>query len=175
MMEPQSAHETPASPLQGWAVEAARVRIWRDAFCSLHVSVDGTDHADLRPRRVFPVSGRSPYVSFMNEKAEEVVLLTDPVGLDTESAAALALALARVYHGAIISRVYDITETMGVGLWTVMTDRGYASFEVVDRERHIRLLPNGRYLITDVDGNRFEIPCVFDLDERSQRLIETET
>jgi hypothetical protein len=174
-MEQHSAPTDPHSPLQGWAVDASRSRVWRDAFCSLHVCVDGQDHADLRPRRVFPISGRSPFVSFMNDKGEEAVLLRDPANLDAESAAALALALARVYSGAIIRRVYDITETMGVSLWNVMTDRGYASFEVVDRERHIRLLPNGRYLLTDVDGNRFEIPCVYDLDEPSQRLIETET
>ena len=174
-MEQDSAPTTREDPLQDWAVEASRTRVWRDPFCALHVSVDGQDHADLRPRRVFPISGRSPFVSFMNDKGEELVLLRDPANLDADSAATLALALARVYSGAIIRRVYDITETMGVSLWNVMTDRGYASFEVVDRERHIRLLPKGRYLLTDVDGNRFEIPCVYDLDESSQRLIETET
>ena len=158
-----------------WAVEASRTRIWRDAFCVLHVAVDGQDQADMRPRRVFPVSGRSPCVSFLNDKGEEVLLLRDPDCLDAESAAALATALSRVYCAAQIREVYDITEAMGVAMWAVMTDRGYASFEVVDRERHIRLLPNGRYLITDADGNRFEIPCVFELDERSQGLVETET
>jgi hypothetical protein len=158
-----------------WAVESSRVRIWRDAFCLLHVAVDGQDHADMRPRRVFPISGRSPCVSFMNDKSEEVLLLRDPDRLDADSAAALATALSRVYCAAQIREVYDITEAMGVSLWVVMTDRGYATFEVVDRERHIRLLPNGRFLITDADGNRFEIPCVSDLDERSQRLVETET
>ena len=80
-----------------------------------------------------------------------------------------------MYFGAVITEVYSITETMGVSLWAVMTDRGYAAFEVVDRERHIRLLPNGRFLITDADGNRFEIPCVYALSERSRALVETET
>lgn len=175
MDTPQPTTQAPPCPLQGWAVEAARVRIWRDPFCALHVAVDGKDHGEVRPRRVFPISSRSPFISFVSDKGDEVVLLRDPANLDGESATALRTALSRVYHGGIIRRVFDITETMGVGLWTVMTDRGYASFEVVDRERHIRLLPNGRYLITDVDGNRFEIPCVYDMDEQSQRLIETET
>jgi hypothetical protein len=163
------------SALSDWAVEAHQVRIWRDPFCILHVEVGGKDLADLRPRRVFPISTRSPFISFVNEKGEEVVLLRDPTGLDPESAATLTQALSKVYGFTIIRRVYEISETMGVSLWAVMTDRGFASFEVVDRERHIRLLPNGRYLITDVDGNRFEIPCVYDLDEHSQEQIETET
>lgn len=174
-MDKRSACPPPPGPLEGWAVGAAQVRIWRDPFFALHVTVDGVDHPDLRPRRVFPISGRSSFVSFLNEKGEEEVLLRDPENLDPESTAVLELFLSRVYSGAIIRRVYDITETMGVALWTVMTDRGYASFEVVDRERHIRLLPGGRYLITDVDGNRFEIPCIHDLDRRSQELVETET
>lgn len=174
-MEPAQAAVVGSGHPSDWAVDASRTRVWRDAFCVLHVAVDGEDHAGMRPRRVFPISSRSPCVSFMNDKGEEELLLRDPDRLDPASAAALVTALSRVYCAAQIREVYDITEAMGVSLWGVMTDRGYASFEVVDRERHIRLLPKGRYLITDADGNRFEIPCVFDLDERSQRLVETET
>jgi len=48
-------------------------------------------------------------------------------------------------------------------------------FEVVDRNRHIRRLPGDRVMIVDADGNRFEIPNVTELDERSQALVRSET
>jgi predicted oxidoreductase len=83
--------------------------------------------------------------------------------------------MAKLYFRAIITRIDSIGESMGVSMWEAMTDCGYAKFEVVDRQRHIRFLPGGRFLITDVDGNRYEIPCIYELDERSQRLVETET
>ncbi|MBN2450644.1 MAG: DUF1854 domain-containing protein [Lentisphaeria bacterium] len=158
-----------------WAVDGSRVKIWEDAFHVLHLSCAGQEYEDVHPRQVFPVSSRSSFVSFFTEKSEEVVLLEDPEQLDGDSRGVLDRALHRLYYAAVITRVYSITETMGVSMWTVMTDRGYATFEVVDRERHIRLLPNGRFLITDADGNRFEIVNVAALDERSQRLVETET
>ena len=158
-----------------WLVTADRVRLWEDAFRKLHISVDGKDYEDVRPRRAFPISTRSPFVSFMSEKSEETVLLADPAGLPAESRAVLDRFLNRVYYCALVTKVYSITETMGVSLWHVLTDHGHATFEVVDRERHIRLLPGGRFQITDADGNRFDIPCVYDLDEASQNLIETET
>jgi hypothetical protein len=33
-------------------------------------------------------------------------------------------------------------------------------------------LPAGRILLRDLDGNRYEIPCVHDLDLRSQILAQ---
>ena len=103
-----------------------------------------------------------------------MVLLARPQDLDRESRKVLERALGHVYYVARIVRVDEIKETMGVTLWTVMTDKGYAHFEVVDTN-HIRRLPGGRLIIVDVDGNRFEIERLTDLDERSQALIHSET
>jgi len=163
------------SPKLDWAVTADRVRIWRDETHILNIEVDGKLHADVRPRRVFPISGKAPYVSLISEKESEVALILNPEDLDHGSSDALDLALGRTYHRATITRVDEISEAMGVSMWRVMTDCGYATFEVIDRRQHIRLLPGGRFIITDADGNRFEIPCVYDLDQTSQRLVETET
>ena len=165
-------HETEEAD---WAVPGDRVRIWVDEFHVLHVSVDGQEYENIRPRQVFPLSGKSSCVSFLNEKSEEILLLSRLDRLDPESRSTLEQALQRLYYAAVITRVDSVTEAMGVSLWHVVTDRGYAQFEVVDRQRHIRIMEGGRFLITDADGNRFEIPCIYDLDETSRRLVETET
>ena len=156
-------------------VQPERVRLWEDAFRVLHADVDGKVYDDVRPRRLFPLSGKADYVSFMTDRDHEVLLLARPDRLDRESRKALEQAFDRLYYRAIITRVDHVSETMGVSYWQVMTDRGYARFEVVDRQQHIRILPGGRFIITDADGNRFEIPDFGRLDARSQALIETET
>lgn len=158
-----------------WAVDPEEVRVWLDEFHILHVEACGEVHHDVRPRHAFPLSGRGDYVGFLGEKEQELVLVRHASRLDPASRAALDEALAKLYYRAIITRIDSIAETMGVSMWEVMTDCGYAKFEVVDRQRHIRFLSGGRFLITDVDGNRYEIPCIYELDERSQRLVETET
>jgi hypothetical protein len=160
--------------LVDWICQPEDVRIWQDEFHVLHAEARGRTFDNVRPRRVFPLSGRCDYVSLLNEKDREVVLLARPDDLDEESQAALRGALDLVYYVAKITRVDSIKETMGVTLWEVMTDRGYANFEVVDR-RHIRNLAGGRLIIVDVDGNRFEVENLADLDERSQAYIYSET
>jgi hypothetical protein len=151
-----------------------RVKVWEDDFKSLCVTIDGKDFKDLRPHRVFPLSGKADYVSFLNGDGKETVMLSRPHALDAESREILEHALGRMYYLATITSVYKITEKMGVGQWEVQTDRGYAHFEVVDRQL-IRRMPGGRLVITDADGNRFEIRDVEKLDERSRKLIESET
>ncbi|NLW50489.1 MAG: DUF1854 domain-containing protein [Candidatus Brocadiaceae bacterium] len=159
----------------GWLTQPEGARIWEDPFHRLHVSVDGREYENVRPRRTFPLSGKADYVSFMDENDKEVLLLAHPQNLDRESRRALEAALKRVYYVATILRVDAVSEKMGVSHWEVKTDRGYAMFEVVDRNRHIRRLPGDRVMIVDADGNRFEIPNVTELDERSQALVRSET
>jgi hypothetical protein len=158
-----------------WAVSAADTRIWEDDFHVLHVAVGDQVFDDVRPRRLFPISGKAGYVGFLGEKDTEVVLLADPDQLDDKSAEALEAALARTYYAPKVLQVFDIEEAMGISLWHVRTEQGLARFEVIDRQRNIRILPQGRLLIVDVDGNRFEIDDVTGLDPRSQALIATET
>ena len=155
-------------------VQPERVRVWEDEFHVLHVSLDDEQYDDVRAVRVFPVSGRADFVSFLNDRAKEILLLAHPHKLDKASRKALAQALERMYYVAKIVRVDHISETMGVTHWQVMTDRGYAAFEVVDRQ-NIRKLPRGRYIIVDADGNRFEIEDVDQLDPRSQSWVFSET
>ena len=158
-----------------WAVDPGEVRVWVDEMRVLHVEARGEVHSDVTARHAFPLSGRGDYVSFLGGKEEEKVLVRNASQLDPESRRVLDEVMGRTYYRATILRIDNVIETMGVSMWEVLTDRGYAKFEVVDRQRHIRILPNGRFLLMDADGNRFEIPCVHELDERSQRLVETET
>ena len=169
---PATAGELPADTTG--VVQPHRVRVWEDELRRLNVTVDGEQHQDVRAVWTFPLSGKTDYVSFLDEHGKEVLLLARPNELDKESRRALHAALERMYYVARILRIYSIRETMGISQWEVLTDRGYAAFEVVDRDL-IRRLPGGRYLMADADGNRFEIPDAIRLDPRSQSLLASET
>jgi hypothetical protein len=166
----------------GWKAEidrlrimpAARVRIWRDEFRRLHVQVEGEEeHVDVKPAPVFPVSEAADFVSFLDGKDKEVLLLQDPAGLDPDSRKVLAEEMNRAYFVPKIVRIYDIEDAHGAARWEVQTDRGYRVFDVRDRE-DLRVVRKTRVLLQDADGNRFEIEDITDLDERSQRLLDTE-
>ncbi|OPZ08101.1 MAG: hypothetical protein BWZ10_02716 [candidate division BRC1 bacterium ADurb.BinA364] len=153
---------------------AAQTKFWEDAFHTLHVTIDGEDFEDVRPVCLFPVTEKANYVAFMNKKGKEVAMLRDPKNLDKASAAALKRALARMYYAATILKVHRVSEQMGISRWEVTTDRGYACFEIINRQR-IRELDGGGFLIADADGNRFIIPSMDDLDEESQEMVLSET
>jgi len=167
-----SAHSSVLREMSG-VVEPERVRIREDAFCRLNIEVDGKCFEDVRAVRVFPLSGKADYISLLDRKQKEVLLLAHPDRLDKESQRVLARALEKMYYVAQILQVHEITEKMGVSHWQVTTEQGYAEFEVVERDR-IRRLPGRRVLIQDADGNRFEIKDVARLDPRSMALVQSE-
>ena len=156
------------------AVPPERVRVREDEFHVLHVRVDDQEYADVRAVRAFPVSGKGDYIGFLNSDGKEVALVRRPAGLDEKSRRTVEAALARMYYVPRIIRIDSLKEIWGVTHWQVMTDRGYASFEVTNRD-NIRKLSGGRYIILDADGNRFEIEALGRLDKRSRALVHSET
>ena len=156
------------------AIQPDRVRFEMDAFHIFTVSVDGQAHRDVRPVRAFPVSRKADYISFLNQQGQEVALVAHPHKLDKASRKALDQALNRMYYVPKILRIDSIEEMWGISRWKVQTDCGYASFEVTDQES-IRKLPPARYIMQDVDANRFEIEDATKLDPQSQALLHSET
>lgn len=155
-------------------IEPERVSVWVDDFQKLHARIDDEEFEDIVVRRVFPISRKTDYVSLIND-GKEVAMLAHPDKLDKASRKCLDAALDRMYYTAKISRIDSIELIMAVSHWSVMTDRGYARFEIFDRATQVRTRSNGRCLITDVDGNRFVIEDINDLDPDSFKLITTQT
>ncbi|NQU43857.1 DUF1854 domain-containing protein [bacterium] len=155
-------------------IPAERVRVWEDEKYVLHVAVDDTVYSKVRAVKAFPLTNRVDYISFLDEKNKEVVLLEGWERLSPDSRAALERVLARMYYRPYIRKVLSITETVGISRWDVITNQGYAQFEIADRKQ-IRPFSGGRYVITDAEGNRFEIPDVHRLDPKSQSLVLGET
>jgi len=163
------------SPYRDEILAPERVVLWRDEFRRLCLRVDGErEFVDLRALAAFPISGRANLVSFLDEHGREVALVRDHDLLDPEGRALLEEELGRVYFAPKITRIYRIEETFGCSRWEVETDRGFTIVEVADREQ-IRMLPENRILMQDVDGNRFEIPDTTRLDSKSQALLDSET
>jgi len=158
-----------------WVVSSDGVRVWFDELHRLCIKVGDEEFEAVSPRYVFPLSSKCDYISFLGDKGKEVLLLSRLQKLDRDSRQALRKALERTYYTAKILQVYDINEAMGVAQWRVRTNRGFATFEVVDRNQHIRSLPSERYMITDADGNRFEIEDLSQLDAHSQAEVHHET
>ncbi|MCX7935279.1 MAG: DUF1854 domain-containing protein, partial [Planctomycetota bacterium] len=102
---------------------------------------------------------------------KEVGMLRRLEDLDAESRAAVAAELARRYFLPVIRRIVKCRERFESVEWEVETDRGLTRFATrLSRQEALQPTP-GRYILVDVDGNRYDIPDYRRLDGRSQALL----
>lgn len=122
--------------------------------------------------RVFPLSHPNGFISIQDEKGEEYGILETFVGLDEQSLSLVEAALDRRYFTPTISRIHDLRQDAGMWKFGVETQRGTTEFYVRNWRDSAHETGAGRWQIYSVDGLRFEIKNIDDLDERSQNLLE---
>lgn len=125
----------------------------------------------LEPHRLFPVSGLLHYISLLDEEGNEQMIIRNIDNLLPESKEALLDCLNERYMIPKITRLVKRTEKFEIWMWTVETDRGEYTFEIINSYQSIKILYDGRILIKDGNDNRYEIPDLYALDKRSIKLI----
>ncbi len=133
--------------------------------------IDGTKWFGLEPKRLFPRSGLTKYISLVDADGHEKAIIRDLDTLMPESRAVVQESLDEYYLIPKITALLGRQERFGLLKWTVMTDRGEHSFEIRNIFRDIKVLYDGRVLIRDSDDNRYEIPDIKKLDSTSLNLL----
>jgi hypothetical protein len=142
-----------------------------EGMARLTVNEDRT-YLKIRVARAAPLSQPDRYVSLLNGKGEEIVMLPDLGALDPESRRVVEQELSRRYLTSRVRRLVSLKQEFGVTYWEVETDRGLRDFVVRDLQENCVWLSDTHLLLVDVDGSRFEIPDRLLLDERSQQLLD---
>ncbi len=140
-------------------IEGPEAMIIRTGDTTVELRIYGGDTFEgLEPRRLFPMSGLTRYITL----------------LDADSRKAVEDCLNEYYLIPKITEVISITEKFGVLTWNCMTDHGARSFRIRNRHSDIKRLYDGRVLVRDSNDNRYEIENVFALSKRSQALLSSE-
>jgi hypothetical protein len=151
------------------------IRLSRNDFEELCLEAAGKEPVGpLTVERAFPVRARDEFLRLKDADGGEVGIIRRLSELDPQSRAVLADELQWAYFAALITRVSAVRIRHHVPRWTVETDRGPRSFEIRSTRRDIRVLPEGRVLIRDADGNRYEIPDRRLLDAASRALVDAQ-
>ena len=126
---------------------------------------------EVRIARAFPFSDPDHYIGFRDGDDKDVGLLIDLRDLDAASRQIIDEELARRYFTPKIERVTAVSEKFGVVTWDVETDRGERHFIVRNlRDNTYSLGPN-RLMMTDSDGNRYEIPNVSSVGAKALQVL----
>jgi len=150
------------------------VRITRGPDQHLYLETGRGREGPVRARRAFPLTDPDGYVVLSTLKGEFVALLKEYKRLDPESLRVVQEELEEDYFLPKIVKIERIDDGAQSMIWTVQTDRGPRRFEVRSRKNDIRWLSDTHLVVTDVDGNRYEIVDLSSMDPHSQEKLEME-
>jgi Domain of unknown function (DUF1854) len=152
-------------------LEPRKLRFFRHGAALRLTVEDESSYLKVTVARAFPLSHPQRYFSVRFGDNKEVGVLVDVAELDEESRRLVAEELERRYLVPVIRRVIRIKERFGTVEWEVDTDRGVYRFTTRNmREKVVQPSP-GRYLLTDVDENRYDVRDLAALDAASQAWL----
>jgi hypothetical protein len=149
------------------------VHLSRGPSGAARLMIDGHDKCYLKFMVVcaFPLSSPDTAIGFLDGHWNDVGTIRGTRGLDAESRTIVQEELQRRYFRPRISKVIRFSHEFELSYVEVETDRGKRDFTLRGHRENIQEIEPGRYLIEDVDGNRFEIENFRKLDPKSQEYL----
>ena len=122
--------------------------------------------------RAFPFENKAEYISVGDKDGNEIALIKKIGDLKEDQQKFITDELERKYYTPTVLKILSMKERFGFSYLKVLTDTGERSFTVQDTYRSISRVNVTHIFITDVDGNRYDIPDVESLDRQSYKKIE---
>lgn len=122
--------------------------------------------------RAFPFDMPWQFISVCDGDAKELAIIEAVDSLPEDQQQMIRDELERKYYYPIIKKILSVSERFGFSSWKVETDDGERTFTVQDIYRSIHKITLNHVFVTDMDGNRYDIPDLEQLDARSYRKIE---
>ena len=138
----------------------------------LNVTVNGYCFERVQIHRSFPHSDPNRYISVRTRENKEVGLIEDIAVFPEEQRTLLENQIKVRYFSPNILHIISVRDEHGFTYWAVDTDCGECRFTVRGGGGSVIHPTENKYIITDVDGNRFIIPDVTALPIKEYRMID---
>ncbi len=124
--------------------------------------------------RCFPHSDPTHYISIREpeDDGKEIGLIEDLEALSRPVREMLEEQMNLRYFAPKILKIHKIREEYGYSYWEALTDRGEVRFTVRMGGNNVYPIGPNRYLVNDLDANRFEIPDVTKLTARELKQVD---
>jgi len=133
---------------------------------------DEKSYLSVKPAWAAPLSRPDTYLTLLDGKDEEIVLLPQPSDLAPDSWQSVQRELKLRYLTSTIQTIVSARQEFGATYWRVETDRGARDFVTQNLQENAQWFSDTHLLLLDVDGNRFELPNTSALDARSRTLLD---
>jgi hypothetical protein len=152
-------------------LDAKKLRFAKHGACLRLTLEDEVSYLEVKVTRLFPLSDPDCYLAVRDKDNEEIGILTKLSDLDEANRNLILEQLERRYLMPIITRVINVKERFGTAEWEVETSRGKRKFTMRNMRENITNVTPYRYLLTDVDGNRFDVRDLRELDSTSKGFL----
>lgn len=159
---------------EGKAKESAKLAEGEEGKAG-ETPVEGEDGwGDVTLVRLFPLTEPNTWISILDKEGREVGVLLDLAGLSTEHHALVQEELRRRYLVPEVSRILSRKPRFDLMEWVVETDRGQTTFLTRNLREQQQPPGSDRIIITDIEGNRYDVPSLEELDPVSRRRLESQ-
>ena len=120
---------------------------------------DGKTYKRIGVYLTFPLSNPESFISIReaDEKAKEIGVIKKLSDIAPDQAELIREQIKLRYFMPEITKVIDVKDEYGYAYWNVITSFGACRFTTGMGGDSVVSLSDARILITDIDGNRYEI------------------
>lgn len=134
----------------------------------------GKEYARVGIYLTFPLTCPEEYISVReaDEKAREIGIIEKLSQLEKEQQEMIREQIRLRYFMPSITKVLDVKEEYGYAYWNVVTTFGACRFTTQMSGDAVIHLSDSRLLVTDIDGNRYEIPDFYQLSVMERKKLD---
>ena len=131
-------------------------------------------YARVAVHRCFPHSDPNRYISIREPEndGKEIGLIEDLTAMPKDVQEMLQEQMNLRYFAPKILKVHDVKSEYGYSYWDVTTDRGRCRFTARMGSGSVYSIGKNRYLVNDLDGNRFDIPDLYALSAKEIKKLD---
>lgn len=113
----------------------------------------------------FPLTNPNEYISIReaDEKAKEIGMIRSLNDMPKDVQDMISEQVRLRYFMPVIRKIMNIKDEYGYAYWHVQTDFGTCRFTTHMGGDAVVSLEGARYQITDIDGNRYDLPDLYAL------------
>ena len=122
----------------------------------------------------FPLTNPEEFISIReaDEKAKEIGIVEKLSALPADQQEMLREQIKLRYFMPSITKVLDVKDEYGYAYWNVVTTFGACRFTTQMSGDAVVHLSDSRLLVTDIDGNRYEIPDFYSLSVIERKKLD---
>lgn len=145
----------------------------KNGFAELFLTENGEEKSAgiVEVKRAFPFEKEEEFLILENEDGKDLGFIRALSERSDEEQRILRRELAGRYFMPVITAIHKVNDRFGFSYWKVTTTSGELEFSVRDTYKSIIHLGR-RMIITDADGNRYDIPDVDALPKVDRKRIE---